>query len=177
MSTKKTPLRRSGNADPVTHQTESIADQISRLEAEASEADADTEDLLRQLDEVARRRRPDKQLEERYLALRDQLVPRLRSSGPRYYLDADHVKRYAFVVQPEPIEVTISELEEAVERGEMTAEVLNRVAPQSRRVNKEEFKKAVAEQEDPPQRRRACRPGDQGHPHVRFATPQEEDEE
>lgn len=124
----------------MTDQTEAQR-KMAELAATATPADGDTEEMLLRLDTLQARRRKNPVLEREYETLRDTLAARLGAEGPRYYLDNDGVKRYAYAVVPEPIEVDVDALCAMDERGELKEGVLEKVAP--RKADKEEYRKAV----------------------------------
>ena len=124
------------------------------MERDATPAEADLEDKLLRLDAMAAQRRKDPDLEKRYEALRDEVAEELKATGPRYYLDEHGLKRYAFRVAPEKVEVDVEELVRQVEAGEIEVD-LDKVAP--RKVDAEQLKRAVA---------KGSRPANRGKPGV-----------
>jgi hypothetical protein len=127
----------------MTEETREQAEEARReLEAKATPADKDTEQKLRELDRMVISRRKDPEREREYERLRDEMAAQLAEEGPRYYIDDDGVKRYAFTVQPEPVEVDVDGLLAMYEEGTLSREVLDAVAP--RKVDKEQFRRATA---------------------------------
>lgn len=109
---------------------------------QALPADRDTEGRLNYLHGLALRRRKDPDLEARYERERESLAEQLKAEGPRYFLDSDGVKRYAYRVQPESLEVDVDEFVAAHERGEMPEVDLDKVMPRS--PNREALRRAIA---------------------------------
>lgn len=112
---------------------------VTELIKEATPAGPDTEETLASLARVqGARGRWNKtgDLYEVYTRLRDQATDAL-VDGPRYFIDADGVKRYAVRLQAEPVEV-----DEELLAQEVSPAVLAEVAP--RKVDKDLFKRAVA---------------------------------
>jgi len=117
-------------------------EQRDELEAMAQQASPDIEAMLVQLDRLAALRRKDPEVERRYEQLRDELAGILGEEGPRFYLDDKGVKRVAYRVQPEKIQVDIAKLNEMAANGEIDEELLERVAP--RKADLEALRSAVA---------------------------------
>jgi hypothetical protein len=117
-----------------------ITEMQELMEKAATMADQELQDDLLELSDMADRRRPDPVLEADYKNLRNKLVPLLKASGPKYYLDTKGFKHYASVVQPEPVKVSLEKLEAMYTRGELDLDVLDLVAP--RRSNTEAFRLA-----------------------------------
>lgn len=115
--------------------------RLAELQATATRADMDTEDKLIHLEHLKDQLREDPVVKREYEALRDELAAQLEREGPRYYLDNMGVKRYAYAVVPEPIEVDVDELCRLDEAGELKAGVLDQVAP--RKADKERYRAAV----------------------------------
>lgn len=115
---------------------------LAKLKTEAKPADPDTEIQLMKLADMAASRRKNPDLEKRYEALRELLATQLTKEGPRYFLGEDGIKRYAYAVTPEPVEVSEEKLMELDEAGKLKAGVLEKVAP--RKVDKDAFRRAVA---------------------------------
>lgn len=108
----------------------------------ASPADRDTEIRLAELHELVVARRKDPERETRYERERDALAADLLEHGPRYFIDENGDKRYAYAVQPEPVEVDMDELMAMYEDGELSTEVMDQIAP--RRVDKEGLRRVVS---------------------------------
>jgi len=113
----------------------------AELKAQAIRAPEDVEDALADLQEMQMARRPDPAKTAEYEALRDKMVAYLRLHGPRYYLDKDGFKHYAFATIPEQTVIKVGVLQDAVDRGELPASVLAEVAP--RKGDLEAFRRAV----------------------------------
>lgn len=120
-------------------------DHLAKVAAVATEADMDTELALDGLFSMVIQRREDPDLKVQYELTRDELVARLKEDGPRYFLASDGTKRYAYVVQPEQIEVDMDELMAAVKDGSISQEVLDKIAP--RKVDKDALRRAVAKKQ------------------------------
>jgi hypothetical protein len=107
----------------------------------ARPADRELTEMIKELNRltVARRRKPKDELA--YEQLRDLVAQCLSEEGPRYYVDDDGRKQYAYAVTPEPIEVNMAELTAAFWEGKLTEETMDKIAP--RRINTPEFKRAV----------------------------------
>ena len=114
--------------------------EVAALRATATPAGADLETALARLQDMIVIRRKDPKLEAEYEALRDEVVKYLRENGPRYYLDGDGCKRYAFAVIPEKTVVNVDALESMVQAGELSPYVLEQIAP--RKANIEAFRRA-----------------------------------
>ena len=139
------------------------------IELAAHLAEGDLEEMLVQLDELAERRRKDPVVEARYEELRDLCAKAILREGPRYYLDARGVKRYAFAVQPEPVEIDVGRLMDFYADGSLPVEVLNKIAP--RKVDKDAYRRAAAKGELTKEQIAATARIRKGTPHVRFADP------
>ena len=139
------------------------------LERTANAAEGDLEEAIIQLDELAEQRRKDPVIEQRYEELRDLVAAAILADGPRYYLDIDGEKRYAYAVQPEPVEVDVAELIAMNGRGELAGEVLDQIAP--RKVDKEAFRRAASTGRLTKAQVAATCKIIKGTPHVRFADP------
>lgn len=148
------------------------AEKLAELEANAVQATGDTELMLRELDDLAARRRPNPTLERRYEALRATLAARLETEGPRYYLDFHGKKRYAYASVPEPIDVDVDELCRLDEAGELKEGVLDKVAP--RKANKEEYRAAVKRGDITRQQFLATAKMTRGTPRVLFSDPDDD---
>lgn len=116
--------------------------KTKELMEQASPADEDTEDMLLELSGIMARRRKDPQLERYYEDLRSRTVQRLQEDGPRFFLDRNGVKRYAWPITPETLEVDVDEFVRLWERGEMPEIDLDVVMP--RQPNREALRKAIA---------------------------------
>lgn len=141
---------------------EAIYEEATELES------PDVLDKLARLDELAALRRPNKALEAEYEALRDEMAAYLKTSGPVYYLDKDHAKRFAWPVEPESLVVDVDLLVELAEEGKIDVDI-DTVAP--RKVNAEQLKKAVAKKKIPPREFLRIARLKKGTAHVRFSDP------
>lgn len=159
--------------------TDSLPDQegmtaeeyMEAMREAATELQApDIQDKLARLDELAGLRRKNPRIEAEYESLRDELAEYLHDTGPVYYLDRDHAKRYAWPVEPESLIVDIAKLIELYEAGDIDVDI-DRVAP--RKVNNEELKKAVAKKKIPPREFLKIARLEKGTAHVRFSDPQD----
>lgn len=128
-----------------------VESKIQAMMAAAEPADWDTEHKLVALQDMQDRRRKDPVLEAEYERLRDELADQIAIEGPRYYIDKDNIKRYAYVIQPEPIEVDVKALIKAAEDGEISQATLEEVAP--RKVDKAAFTRAAARGSNPRSRK------------------------
>lgn len=146
--------------------------KLAQIEASAQPAEGDTEAMLRELDELASRRRPNKALEKRYEILRNTLAARLEQEGPRYYLDSNGIKRYAYASVPEPIDVDVPALVDLDESGQLKRGVLDTVAP--RKVDKEEYRMAVARGDITQEQFLATSTLGRGTPRVLFSNPDDD---
>ena len=115
-------------------------EEQDRLQAIATPAEDDLEFKLARLDMMMAARRKDPALERRYEVLRDEVVAYLREHGPRYYLDSEGFKHYAWAVVPEKVIINVGKMVEAVEAGELDPGVLAECAP--RKANAEAFRRA-----------------------------------
>jgi len=122
-------------------------EHLAYLAEHAQAATLDMEAELLKLHEtvLARREDPDKKRE--YEAARDRLLKLLKDEGPRYFIDAEGNKRYAYPVQPEQVEVDMDELLVAFAKGEISEETYNRVAP--RKIDRDELRRAVSKGDVP----------------------------
>lgn len=102
-------------------------------------------DLEVELAELARlqaRRRKDPVLERTYEAQRAVCADLLREQGNRLFLDEHGIKTVAFLVEPEPVDVSVAALEEMELDGDIDYDLLEEIAP--RKVDKTAFHRAVA---------------------------------
>jgi hypothetical protein len=102
---------------------------FNEMVEKARPAEGDIELSIRRLDELAAARRKDPDIEKEYEDLRDLLVEIIELEGPRYYLDSDGVKRYAYAVTPEPVEIFTEELIKMAGEGLISEEELDLAAP------------------------------------------------
>lgn len=121
---------------------EEIQAKQDEMMARAEPAEGDTEAMLIELTRLAEARRVDPRIEERYEYLRGVLVRRLEAEGPRFYLDEHGDKVFAYPVIPEPVEVDVDGLVAMAQRGEISQELLEEIAP--RKINGEAFARASA---------------------------------
>jgi hypothetical protein len=152
----------------MTDQTEAER-RLEELKATSTKADADTEELLVHLEEIQARRRKDPALEREYEDLRATLVARLKEGGPRYYLDNMGLKKYAYLVEPEPVEIDVAALCALDEEGKLKAGVLDAVAP--RKADKEAFRRAVGRGDITREQFLATAKVTKGTPYVRHSDP------
>lgn len=110
--------------------------------AEAEPAGTDLERVLEDLHSLQALRRKNPIVEARYENLRKIATTLLNEGGPRWYLDIDGVKRFAYVVTPETIVVEVADVVALRDEGVITDEELDRVAP--RKVKNDEFKRLMA---------------------------------
>ena len=89
---------------------ENLSAFIAMTEKALPFQDKDLELMVKRLDELAAARRKDPVRELEYEALRDEIAAILAVEGPRYYLDTNGVKRYAYVLSPEPVIINVDEL-------------------------------------------------------------------
>ena len=139
------------------------------LEAKAKAAEGDLELMLAQLDEMAEARRKDPVKEERYAELRDQCSAIILKEGPRYYLDGRGVKRYAFAVQPEPVEIDLDVLDYFYRQGRISADDYEKLCP--RRVDKDVFRRLASKGVLTKQMVNQAATMKKGTAHIRFADP------
>lgn len=128
----------------------------AEMMAAAQPADLDTEDALRTLRKMVIARREDPVEKARYEALRDQLATRLKSEGPRYFINDEGVKQYAYTVAPEGVETSVAALKALLDEGEISAELFERLCP--REVDKDELRTAIARGANPRSRREGLKP-------------------
>lgn len=122
-------------------------DDFDKIRDAATEASGDLlEDIVR-LQRLADAQRPDRALKQRYEALRDHVTAELAKSGPRYFLDDDGNKRYAFAVLPESVVPDIEEIVELAEEGKLPKLDIEKVFP--RKVDTEELRRALAKRQIP----------------------------
>lgn len=118
---------------------EEIISAFQEMEAKATKAPEDVEAALVRLDYLADYRRKDPAIEAEYETLRNKLAKLLGAEGPRYYLDLDGVKRYAYVVAPEPVEIDVAALIAMNKAGELSDEILEKIAP--RKADKDAYRR------------------------------------
>lgn len=118
--------------------------KLEEVKAQAYLADQSTEDQLYELAQLMAARRKDPTIESRYEVLRNTLAAQILEEGPRYFVDDDGHKRYAWAVQPEPIQIDMSELTELFESGKLTYEQYEEAAP--RKADKTAIRRFVANQ-------------------------------
>ena len=150
------------------------------MEAVAERADLDTEDKLVLLENMMAELRVDAALKARYERLRDQLVAQLKREGPRYFVDPQGQKRYAYAVTPETVDVDVAELERMYRRGEVPEEVLDEVAP--RKLDRDGFRRAASRRDASRKltRQQVAKVSQivpKGKGHVGFSKPLEEDDD
>ena len=139
------------------------------IEAKAKEASGDLEEMLMVLDDMAERRRKDPVIEARYEELRDDVAQKLLADGPRFYLDSRGVKRFAFAVQPEPVEIDLDVLVGFYNVGEISEQDFEALCP--RRVDKEVFRRLASKGTLPKKIVARSAKLRKGTAHVRFSDP------
>ena len=117
-------------------------DKRQEMMRTATPASADLEETLADLEALQALRRKNPLIEARYEHLRRIATNMLAESGPRYFLDAQGNKRYAYNVSPETIVVEVADAEALYDDGIITKEELDRLAP--RKVKNDEFKRLMA---------------------------------
>jgi len=130
--------------------------RLEALAAAAEPADNDTEEMLLHLQRMQEARRADPDLEARYEDLRDRLVAHLRTTGPRYFIGSSGAKEYAYVVAQETVEADLKILSEMHEKGEITDEVWDEIAP--RQISAEGLRQAIARGSNPRRRKPGLSP-------------------
>lgn len=144
--------------------------------ARATPAPPDTEDALIELRKMVLARREDPVLKTRYEALRDQLAAQLRREGPRYFINDEGIKQYAYTVAGESVETSVEALDQLRKAGEISDELFEELCP--RDVDKESLRKAIARGANPRARKegikpahvaKICRIVPYGTPYVAFA--------
>jgi hypothetical protein len=118
------------------------ADRRQKLYESALPAHPDMEDKLYALKNMVEARRKDPQAETRYEALRDDLAKDLAEHGPRYLVDDDGVKYYAYAVAPEIVIADQHVIEQMVEAGTLSQEEFDRIYP--RKLDKEALRRSIA---------------------------------
>lgn len=135
-------------------------DEAAKKKAEMMEAakpaDPDTEERLQAFHKVVISRREDPVAKAAYEAERDSLVAQLRREGPRYFLDDDGAKRYAYAVTPEGVEVDVAGLIALHDAGELDDELFERLCP--RQVDKDQLRAAIARGANPRSRKPGLTP-------------------
>ena len=125
-----------------TEEQQRAADELDKIRDLATEASGDLlEDIVR-LERMAEVRRPDKALEERYERLRAYVTDQLVRSGPRYYLDDNGVKRYAYAVTPETVIADVDAIVALHEEGKLPHLEIDKVFPRGQ--NNEELRRALS---------------------------------
>ncbi len=121
---------------------EDEATRRERIYASALPAHPDFEDKLLALKGMVEARRKDAAAEARYEALRDELAEDLKESGPRYFVDHNGDKQYAYPVAPEIIVVDEQAMQAMVEEGALAKEEYERIYP--RRLDKEALRRSIS---------------------------------
>ena len=121
---------------------ENISAFIEMTKAAKPLESSDLELMVRRLDELAAIRRPVKEVEAEYEQLRDKVAAILAMEGPRYYVDQDGVKRYAYVVAPDPVVIYVHELIQMGDEGLISEAALNLPAPRTARPDREDQREA-----------------------------------
>lgn len=155
----------------------------AEMMAAAMPADEDTESRLTLLHKMVLARREDPELKIRYEALRDALASQIKTEGPRYFINNQGVKQYAYVVAGETVESSVEELTALFEAGEISKELYERLCP--RGIDKEQLRQAIARGANPRSRSEGLKPEHvakvckivaYGTPYVAFADAQEDPE-
>ena len=142
--------------------------------AAAGEAGPDTEAKLADLLDAQGRVTVPPERKDAYEELRDALTPQLLREGPRYFVDHDGVKRVAYAVQPEPVDVYVAGLKALVANGKLTVEDLDKIAP--RKVDKEVFRRYLATEKIAPHDALKVARISKGTAYVKFVTPDLDDD-
>lgn len=138
--------------------------QARELAAQAQDADPDTESKLARLRQVTKEKDA---LEAERVKLRDELAPALE--GPRYFIDAEGVKRFGYVLQTEEEIIDLDKLSGYV--SEETVDAVSKRVP-----DREAFRKAVARGDIPVETAAKVVRYKPKAASVRFGTPYEGDE-
>lgn len=126
----------------MNQEEQQAADELDKIRDLATEVSGDLlEDIMR-LEKMASVRRPDRALEARYERLRASVTDQLAESGPRYYLDSNGVKRFAYAVRPETVVCDVEELVALAESGELPHLDVDKVFP--RGTDTQELRRALS---------------------------------
>lgn len=117
-------------------------EHLAHLAKVAQPANLDLEVELLKLHERVLARREDPEKKRAYEEARDKLLKLLQDEGPRYFIDSEGHKRYAYPVKPEQVEVDMDELLVAYAKGEISSATYDRVAP--RRIDRDALRRAVS---------------------------------
>jgi hypothetical protein len=128
--------------EPAALEPEDESTRRQKIYEAALPANPDQEDKLVVLKNMVEVRRKDPRAEERYEALRDDLAKELKESGPRYLVDEDGEKYYAYAVAPEIVIANQQAIEQMVEDGELDRAEFERIYP--RRLDKEALRRSIA---------------------------------
>ena len=139
------------------------------IEAKAAAAEGDLELMLVTLDDMAERRRKDPIAEKRYEELREACSKIILAEGPRYYIDSVGVKRYAYAVQPEPVEIDLDVLVKFYQEGRILPGDFEDLCP--RKVDKEVFRRLASRGVLDKEMVAKAATVIKGTPHVRFVDP------
>lgn len=152
--------------------------------AAAQPASKDTEENLVLLRKMVLARREDPILKARYEHLRDDLARQLKAEGPRYFINDEGVKQYAYTVASETVETSVAALEALFAAGEISKALFEELCP--RGVDKDALRTAIARGANPRSRKEGIKPEHvakiarivpYGTPYVAFADAQPEERE
>lgn len=143
--------------------------QLAEMQNSAVQADVDLEAALARLKEMADQRRADPAQDRIYEQLRDEVVKILAGSGPRYFLDENGFKHYAYSVVPEPLVINVTRLVDMVRRGELPEEVLDAVTV--RKIVPDAFRRAILTKRITPEQLIKVGRKKKGTGHVKFSDP------
>lgn len=115
--------------------------KLREMIAKAEPLPPDFEDEILELEELAERRRPDPKVEARYAELRNKVVSRLSKEGPRYFLNDDGTKSYAYPVVPNNVEVSLDKLAKAVEDEKLDKDLYDEITKTV--IDKDKFARAA----------------------------------
>lgn len=138
MPPRKRAAKKAAPAAEPAQKTDEVLEEVMQL---ATQADNDLELMLAEYQQLAERYREPKEHKEKREALRDKIARELAHDGPRYYLDDEGNKRYAWQTTPETVQVDIDLLMELDEAGEVPFDLLDKVAP--RQVNRAGLRSAI----------------------------------
>lgn len=124
--------------------------------ARARPADLDTEDGLLALHKMVIARREDPVEKQRYETLRDQLAARLKREGPRWFINDEGAKQFAYTVSSETVESNAAAIESLYLEGEISKELFEELCP--RGVDTAKLKAAIARGANPRSRKEGIKP-------------------
>lgn len=109
--------------------TDDERSKVQEIIDTAKWAIGDTEDMLVEFDQLAAKRRPDPNVEIRYAELRALLAERLKSEGPRAYVDDRGLKRISYSVYPEKLTMSADMLTQLHTNGVLSDAQFESVMP------------------------------------------------